>query len=865
MRVQFRPMSQRVRAWSRLACSALVGLVAPLIAAEAAAEVPVQRTFFRLASSNGHGAVMLDLSQSRVTHFREHLFASEEPRLDAAGVEMWEGNQPQVVKTRDLLYDAYFGLRAGGDQQWLTGVPVDLDASGYAGWQAGEVGGTGLATMVQKVGDLEATQFFFAPRGLEHAGMVMAMRLRNTGQRAQSGVSVFSLHNFHLGFGRPGPLAEIGEQGETIENAGGAGVDMVERAFAGVVVARALAPVAHAGASSTLTPAAENVFAIVDGGGTSDIPDLAGVAPTGDGSVSAYQFDVGALGAGEERWVGVVFAHHGDPFAAETVRGWLDGWAAGRSAEDVVADEIAGWAAFQGGLTMPPSATAEEARLLRHSAAVLRMAQVRSQQSYLREWLSTDGEPRYTRFGPTLDAPPATLPATVTHRGAGAVLASLPPGEWTYAWIRDGAYAAAGMSALGMKEEARAALAFYLGAEAGLFQDYNELASYGMPPYQISLTRYHGFGVEETDFNDFGPNLEFDGFGLFLWALRAYETLTGDETLAAEQWPAISAEIADVLLALIDPETGLIRKDSSIWETHWNGRQRSWAYTSITAARGLCDAGAIAERLGDVAKATAYRDAGIALRAAIAAKLTDASGALASNLEELASGAGHFDAAVLDGIAMGLFSPQGRIAHATLTALDANLLAPAGAGWSRNDDRTDHGGAEDLSPWGSEYDSAEWVVTDLRGAVAMRRTGDMARAERLLKWVRDQSAANYLAVAETYDEGTGTYKFNAPMAGFGAGAWALALFDREGALGDPACGAYFDEGGGGGSGGTGSGGPTSGVGAGLPNDDGASDGDGCGCRVASAPWSGTAPALAAACMALIARRRSRRGLAPKRA
>lgn len=829
-------MSQRVRAWSRAACSAgsVVAFgVATLAASEAGAEVPVQRTFFRLASSNGHGAVMVDLSQRRLTHFREHLFASEEPRVDAGGNELWEGNQPQVVKTRDLLYDAYFGLRMGGSQQWLTGVPVDLDQSGYAGWQDGAVGGTGVATMVQKVGDLEATQFFFAPRGLEHAAMVMAMRLRNTGATAQSGVSIFSLHNFHLGFGRPGPLAEIGENGETIENAGGPGVDLAERAFAGVVVARALAPVAHAGASNAATAAAQNVFAIVDGGGTSDLPDLVGAAPTADGSVSAYQFDVGTLGAGDERWVGVVFAHHGDPFATETVRGWLDAWAAGRSAEDVVSDEIAEWTAFQGTISVPPSATADEVQLLRHSAAVLRMAQVRSKESYLREVLSADGEPRYTRFGTTLDGPPATLPATVAHRGAGALLASLPPGEWTYAWIRDGAYGTAAMAALGMKDEARASLSFYLGAEAGLFQDYNELSSYGMPPYQISLTRYHGFGVEETDFNDFGPNLEFDGLGLFLWSLRAYETLTGDETLASEQWPLISGEIADVLLALIDPETGLIKKDSSIWETHWNGRERHWAYTSITAARGLCDAATIAERLGDAAKATAYREAGVALRAAIAGKLTDANGALASNVEELASGAGHFDAAVLDGIAMGLFDPEGRIAKATLAALDANLLAPAGAGWSRNDDRFDHGGAEDLSPWGSEYDSAEWVVTDLRGAVAARRAGDTARSERLLKWVREQSAMNYLAVAETYDEGNGTYKFNAPMAGFGAGAWALALFDRDGLLGDAACGAYFDEGAASGAGGAGGANASSGVGVGAGNGNGSDPGaeDGCGCRV----------------------------------
>src|SRR5262249_60603397 len=117
------------------------------------------------------------------------------------------------------------------------------------------------------------------------------------------------------------------------------------------------------------------------------------------------------------------------------------------------------------------------------------------------------GGPRKPRCGAPPGAPPATLPATIAHRGKGAVIASLPPGEWTYAWIRDGAYASVAMASIGMKDEARAALSFYLGAEAGRFQQWDELKPYGMPPYQISLVRYHGFGVEETDVNDFGPNL----------------------------------------------------------------------------------------------------------------------------------------------------------------------------------------------------------------------------------------------------------------------------------------------------------------------------------------------------------------------
>ncbi|WP_438008024.1 glycoside hydrolase family 15 protein [Sorangium sp. So ce321] len=860
-----------------LGAAASVALAAP---GAARAEVPVQRTFFELPSSNGFGAVLLDLSQARLTHFREHLFATEEPLLDERGEEVWVGNQPQAVRTRDLLYDAYFGLRSGGKQRWLTEVPVDLDASGYAGWTEGERGGTGVVTMVQRVGNLECTQFFFAPQDLEQAGFVMAMRVENRGDAAEEGVSAFSLHNLHLGFGRPGAMSDIGESGETVAYDGSAGRrDFLERAFAGVVVARALEPVARHGASSASSPPELNVYRIVEdeAGAVGDLPDLDGAAPTADGSVSAFQWDLGSIGPGEARWVGVAFAHHGDPSGAADplAQGALDAYVGAKGAAEVVADEIAAYSAFQGSIQVPPTSAPEETTLLRQSAVMLRMAQSRESHFFLREHLTRDSEPRATRFGATLGGPPAALPATVAHRGRGAVLASLPPGEWTVAWIRDGAYATVAMAALGMKAEARDALGYYLGAEAGRFQGWNELSSYDMPPYQISLVRYHGFGVEETDFNDFGPNLEFDGFGLFLWALRQYEELTGDTAFVDQHWTTASSKVADALVALIDPETGLVRKDSSIWETHWNGRERSFAYTSITAARGLCDAAAIAERRGEADRGAGYRDAANRLRTAIAARLTDASGALGSNLEELASGAGYWDAAVLDGIAMGLFDPRGRIAAATLSGLDEHLRAPAGAGWSRNDDRTDHAGASDLSPWGSEYDSAEWVVTDLRGAVAARLMGDDARSDRLIRWVLDQSAANYLAIAETYDEASGVYKFNVPMIGFGAGVYALALAARDGLVVGPACGAYFDEGaasgsgaGGGPASGSGAGGGPASGGGGPGGGDGDSDGGGaeddagCGCRLApaegAAPWRLLAAAAAAAGLARRRRARAQR-------
>jgi GH15 family glucan-1,4-alpha-glucosidase len=89
------------------------------------------------------------------------------------------------------------------------------------------------------------------------------------------------------------------------------------------------------------------------------------------------------------------------------------------------------------------------------------------------------------------------------------------------------------------------------------------------------------------------------------------------------------------------------------------------------------------------------------------------------------------------------------------------------------------------------------VITDLRGAIATRMLGAEGRSEALIEWVRDQALANYLMVAETFEENDGTYKFNTPMVGFGAGAFALALAHRSGEFGaeDPACGGVFSRGG----------------------------------------------------------------------
>lgn len=745
-----------------------------------AQQIPA-RSFFDLPSSNGHGAVMVDTRTGRLTHFREHLPATEEPQLDALGMDAWNGNQPLYVKSRDLLFDAYFGLRVNGQQRWLDSTTVTNSA--YATAPPSPRGGSGIVTFQQAALGLTLTTSVFSPRSFPRASYVAVLCAKNTGSTALTGVSVFHLTNLHLGFGRPGVLTDIGNTGETIvvSPAG----DLFERGFAGVVGVRPLGT-AIASAWNSATPMNENGFFIVRDTPNS-LPARNGDLGVATDWASALQFDLGTLQANQEQCVGLVAAHHGDPFAQPELTTALDTFVNSRTAKQVLDAELADWAVFQASLHVPAGLTDDEAAVTRQSAVMLVMAQVQDHDAFLREVLTQDGEVRRTRFKSADGG--TTLPAVVEHRGRGAVLASLPPGEWTYSWVRDGSYAAVALSELGLTAQSRAALSFFLDAEGGRFKDWNELQP-NFPNYVVSLTRYAGFGVEETDFNDFGPNLEFDGFGLVLWALREHERRTADTTLVDARWTEISTRIADPLVALIDPSTGLLRKDSSIWETHWNGRERTWTYTNLTAARGLCDAAELAMRKGDLARATTYRQAGAALRLAIGQKLTDAQGALASNREELLSGTGHFDAAVLEGISLGLFAPDGRIAKATLDALDRQLRVAYGPGWARNDDRTDHPGATDLSPWGSEYDSAEWIFTDLRGALAMRAAGRTARADALLNFTTGQSVNNALALAETYGESSGAWKFNAPMIGFGAGAWVLAVAHRGGLAVTPACGAF---------------------------------------------------------------------------
>ncbi len=369
----------------------------------------------------------------------------------------------------------------------------------------------------------------------------------------------------------------------------------------------------------------------------------------------------------------------------------------------------------------PSGLSGDESLVYQQSLAYLRMAQVRE-----------SGDPE------------------------GQIVASLPYADgafthvWNIAWARDGAYAARALAEAGHPEEAALALRFLAReGKMGAYADYIE----GLD-YTVSLCRYYGDGTEWSDDDGTGPNIELDDLGLYLWALH------GAVEAGAEldgEIPRALTGAADVLAALVD-ETGLVTEDSSIWERHWNGNQKHFTYTSAWAARGLRDAADLADRIGDD-RAETYRTAASGIESAIASQLV-IDGVVLGNLEESSA----LDLAAVDAFNNGSLNPES--ADASLAAWEA-LRVTAG-GYKRNDD-------------GDTYDEQEWLFIDLRLAeLHARRCEDHGLLDRATALALD----NHGVLPELLDPATGEVTGPAPMIGFGAGAYVLALHARADATCD---------------------------------------------------------------------------------
>lgn len=675
-----------------LAAAALTGAALTGAAPAQAQAVAPHRSWAILPWTNGWASGGYDTVARKVVSFREHVYA----RRDAA------------TATRELAFDVYFGLRAGGQNAWLVDRPVT-----DAGWD----GARGLARVVQSHGGVRATQYWFAPFAVPAPVLVGVVEVENTGAAPLADAALFALANLHLGGGD-------GTVGERIRWVDGA---FEERGAGGLAVIRALpAPLHHAASP-------DNPYSIVAGGGR--LPDTAD-SGVRDDAVAGTEWDLTGLAPGQVRRFAIVIGH-----AADGDRAALDGKLAlaGADPDLLLAGARADWDAFFARARTPAGLSPDERAVHDRQLAVMRMGQIR--------------EP---------------------GRGHGALVASLPRGMWNIAWVRDQAYATQALISARLDDEAKAALTFLLEAGPG---GYVCCDRDGGPwvgaPYRISVVRYFGDGGEESDSDARGPNVEFDGFGLTLATLADYVDATGDTAIVTGHADAIFAQTADVLVGLIEragPAAGLIRADSSIWESHWyDGGRQHWTYTQATSVHGLRAAARLADRVGRAADAARYRTAADTIAAAIAAKLVDpATSILRSSLEQTTS---YLDAAAVAALRWDVVPADGAVARATLAAFDAGLaIGVTGHGYQRNDD-------------GGDYDRREWIAVDMWMAEAWRRAGHPERAEPLIAWVTAQARLNFDLVPENYDRVTADYQGEIPMVGFGAGAYVSALWQRGGGTG----------------------------------------------------------------------------------
>ncbi len=621
------------------------------------------------------------------------------------------------VVRRNLAFDTYFGVNVPGASAWLGNQTPE---------QVGYVEQTNVIRTQYKVGSVRTESYFYAPYGYDGNAMVMLIRVTNEGSSAAS-VDTFALANYHMG---SAPVPDSPQaNGESITfNAGGQYAHETGPGGGSMVYV----PIGGMSQSSCSAGA----FAAVQSG--SSLPDEANC--NGDDRVNVLKHSLGNLAAGESKMWGVAILYADDANASASQAKWA-AFANDRSAEQMLTDTLEEWNQWR--RPMLSGLTNAEQRIWRQGEAVLRMGQV------LEPWSESP-----------------------KRKGHGMVLASLPPGGWHSGWVRDAVYALVALARTGHYEEAKKGLNFFLDAEAGKYKSFLNNVD-----YRITTVRYFGNGEEEADYSGHPTrNIEIDGWGLFLWAARAYVDYSGDTAWLTETtrhgdtvYDAMRSGVAEALVANLEPN-GMAIADASIWEVHWGNREH-FLYTTASTARGLCDMAAMSRYHGNLEDRDRYKGFSEAAVTAMRENFVDQNNVLAGSLERLARGSNYRDGAVVEAFTWHLIPDTDPIASATMNAFSF-LQTPAG-GYKRLE------GSQD------QYDTDEWIFIDLRASQAWRQVGNPAKADELLNWVTVQATVNYDLIPELYNTRSasgaiGAYSGSIPMVGYGPGVYMTSLLHRAG-------------------------------------------------------------------------------------
>lgn len=606
--------------------------------------------------------------------------------------------------TPDLCYDTYFGIKVDEKRVWLKYLK-DI----YVGYE----NGSGILRIIKNFNGIEITNYVFSPMLFNGKGFIMIAKVRNIENKKKS-VNFYSLLNFHTGKGTPEPsfenerikynpeYDEFIEKGENSSN---------------LFIYRSLTPSFH----HAISP--NNPFNLLNEG-----KDFTDDLDSGliDDAVCGFQWKVGKgfLNKGEETFFGVFAGYISNKNESE-LREKINNFLKTNTPAQIIENERSFWKKWHEKTLPIKNIKGDTLGLLRQSLAFLKMAVVHE-----------EGKTR------------------------GQIPASLPPGMWNITWVRDSAYAIVALILTSHYEEAKEGLEFMLNANAGKYKEF-----VGMP-YLISLCRYYGNGDEWSDGNPLfeGYNIEFDNFGLFLWAFETYVQKTMDMDFLNKNYIKVSQLLSDVLLFLIDEKYGVVKPDSSIWERHWNGNEKHFSYTTIMAIKGLCSSSKLAEFQGDKEGIKKYRNgAKKLLEGFLKNMVVKPSMVIAGSIEEIKTGK-FFDASVIEAINLGIVDKDGEISLNTFNAIKEKLGIKNTKGFKRNDD-------------GDYYDEQEWVFIDLRVSNALKIMGKDKEGNSIKEWVIAQAKENFFIIPELFNKENGDYEGSAPMIGYGAGVFILSFFE----------------------------------------------------------------------------------------
>ena len=368
----------------------------------------------------------------------------------------------------------------------------------------------------------------------------------------------------------------------------------------------------------------------------------------------------------------------------------------------------------------------------------------------------------------------------------GQVLASLRPGLWHIAWVRDGSFAIEAMTRVGLFTEARKGLEFMLEAPANRFKNYiyKDKKEYGPGvDYRISLTRYFGNGKEECDYNEFGPNIEYDDFGLFLTAFSDYVTRTNDKAFFTKWYKTVTDEVAKAIVAVVDTN-GLIKADSGPWEHHLE-KVKQYAFTSAVNARGL-EMFVAAEKKFGVPTYSEFEQVADRIKKAILTKLWVNNAYLKGNVNDISTNDHEYwDAGTFESFANGLLTDKQMFAS-HLSAYNKTLRIEG--------ERDGYIRLRSNDP----YENQEWGFINLRIALAHVLNGNKPAAAKMIGYVTRQAVNNFHTIPEMYSNAgqmklvnknfyqsetwcncirftDGAYIGTIPMVGYGSGAYLIAL------------------------------------------------------------------------------------------